>query len=157
MKIPEPIIEPATSIVESSRPSPLTNFCSATGVSGIAVVISAGCTWRTVNHYSGVLRNDKTLGLPSLSHRFKNAKLLSRKKNRVNLTLRDLFKPAPIVPDIFIGFVRCSCAGCRIGCHAAGHLRASRHALRSAAAGALSAKSFNGARFYQRQRGLADD
>jgi hypothetical protein len=39
MKIPEPIIEPATSIVESSRPRPLTNFCSATGVSGIAVVI----------------------------------------------------------------------------------------------------------------------
>ncbi len=39
MKMPEPIIEPATSIVESSKPSPLTNFCSATGVSVIAVVI----------------------------------------------------------------------------------------------------------------------
>jgi hypothetical protein len=39
MKIPEPIIEPATSMVESSKPSPLTNFCSAAGVSVIAVVI----------------------------------------------------------------------------------------------------------------------
>jgi hypothetical protein len=39
MKIPEPIIDPATSIVESSKPSPLTNFCSATGCSVIALVI----------------------------------------------------------------------------------------------------------------------
>jgi hypothetical protein len=39
MKIPDPIIEPATNIVESSSPSPLTNFWSATGVSVIAVVI----------------------------------------------------------------------------------------------------------------------
>jgi hypothetical protein len=39
MKIPEPIIEPATSMVESSKPSPLTNFCSATGASVIALVI----------------------------------------------------------------------------------------------------------------------
>jgi hypothetical protein len=31
MKMPEPIIEPATSIVESSKPSPRTNFSSATG------------------------------------------------------------------------------------------------------------------------------
>jgi hypothetical protein len=31
MKMPEPIIEPATSIVESSKPSPLTNFSSAGG------------------------------------------------------------------------------------------------------------------------------
>jgi hypothetical protein len=38
MKIPEPIIDPATSIVESSKPSPLTNFCSVGGVSAIAVV-----------------------------------------------------------------------------------------------------------------------
>jgi hypothetical protein len=39
MKIPEPIIDPATSMVESIKPNPLTNFCSATGVSVIAVVI----------------------------------------------------------------------------------------------------------------------
>src|SRR5438046_7726526 len=87
----------------------------------------------------------------------KNYKLLSRKKNLFNLTPRDLFKPAPRVPNIFVDFVRCSCADCRIGCHAAGHLRASRRAFRSAAPGALSAKSFDGARFYQRQGGLADD
>ena len=87
----------------------------------------------------------------------KNAKLLSRKKNRVSLTPRDSFKPAPIVPDIFVDFVRCSRAGRRIGCHAARHLRASRRALRGAALGALSAKSFDGARFYQWQRGVADD
>jgi len=39
IKIPEPIIDPATSIVESSKPNPRTNFCSvATGV--VAVVLS---------------------------------------------------------------------------------------------------------------------
>ena len=86
----------------------------------------------------------------------KNAKLLSRKKNRVNLTPRDLLKPAPIVPDIFIDFVRCSGAACRIGCRAAGRLRC-KPELRSVTLGALSAKSFDGARFYQRQRGVADD
>lgn len=102
-------------------------------------------------------RNDKTHGPPLANIDFKNAKLLSRKKNRVNLTPRDLFKPAAIVPDIFVDLVRCSGAGCRIDCHAAGRLRARRRALRSAAAGALSAKSFDGARFYQRQRGVADD
>lgn len=62
-----------------------------------------------------------------------------------------------MVPDIFGDPVRCGRAGCRIGCHAAAGLRASKRALRSAAAGALSAKPFNGARFYQRQRGVADN
>jgi hypothetical protein len=39
MKIPEPIIDPATSMVESSKPKPRTNFCSvAAGV--VAVVLS---------------------------------------------------------------------------------------------------------------------
>jgi hypothetical protein len=94
---------------------------------------------------------------PSPAIRLKNAKLLSRKKNRVNLTPRDVFKPAAIVPDIFVDFVRCTGAGRRIDCHTAGHLRASRHALRSATTGAFSAKSFDGARFYQRQRGVDDD
>jgi hypothetical protein len=83
--------------------------------------------------------------------------LLSRKKNRVNLTPRDLFRPAAIVPDIFVDLVRCSGTGCRIDCHAAGRLRAGKHALRSVTLGALSAKSFDGARFYQRQRSVADD
>jgi hypothetical protein len=87
----------------------------------------------------------------------KNAKLLSRKKNRGNLTPRDLFKPAAIVPDIFVDLVRCTGAGRRIDCRATGHLRASRHAFCGATAGALSAKSSDGARFYQRQRGVADD
>ena len=31
IKMPEPIIDPATSMVESSKPSPRTNFCSAAG------------------------------------------------------------------------------------------------------------------------------
>jgi hypothetical protein len=34
MKIPDPIIDPATSIVESSKPSSLTNLTSASGGSG---------------------------------------------------------------------------------------------------------------------------
>ena len=42
MKIPEPIIEPATSIVESSKPSPRTNFCSvATAVVAVLLSIKA--------------------------------------------------------------------------------------------------------------------
>src|ERR1700730_9327617 len=40
MKIPEPIIDPATSIVESSKPSPRTNFWSAAG--GEVVEVSTG-------------------------------------------------------------------------------------------------------------------
>src|SRR6185436_15359448 len=40
MKIPEPIIDPATSIVESNNPSPLTSFSSARGASVTALVIS---------------------------------------------------------------------------------------------------------------------
>ncbi len=36
MKMPEPIIEPATIMVESSRPRPWTNFASAGGA-GVAV------------------------------------------------------------------------------------------------------------------------
>ena len=39
MKIPEPIIEPATSMVESNNPSPLTSFSSATGASVTALAI----------------------------------------------------------------------------------------------------------------------
>jgi hypothetical protein len=39
IKIPEPIIEPATSMVESIKPNPLTNFCSVGAVSAAAVVI----------------------------------------------------------------------------------------------------------------------
>jgi hypothetical protein len=39
MKIPEPIIEPATSIVESSKPNPLTSFSSTTGASVTALAI----------------------------------------------------------------------------------------------------------------------
>ena len=87
----------------------------------------------------------------------KNAKLLSRKKNRVNLTPRDLFRPASIVADIFVDLLRCGGAGCRIGCHGAGHIRASRHAFRSATVSPLSAKSFDGTRLYQRKRGMAND
>src|SRR4029453_18368636 len=104
-----------------------------------------------------MLRNDKTLGLHPPNHRSKNAKLLSRKKNRVNLTPRDLFKPAPIMPNVFVDFVRCTGAGCRMGCHAAGHIRARRHALRSATVGELQEKSFDGTPLYQRERGMADD
>src|SRR5437588_1703357 len=37
IKIPEPIIDPATSMVESSKPSPRTNFCSV--AAGVVVVV----------------------------------------------------------------------------------------------------------------------
>src|SRR4029077_14924644 len=50
MKIPEPIIEPATSMVESNKPSPLTSFSSATGASVTALAISNPLDWRRVNH-----------------------------------------------------------------------------------------------------------
>ena len=98
-------------------------------------------------------RNDKTRGLFfGQTGDYRNAKLLSRKRNRVTLTPRDVFKPAAVVADVFIDVVRCSGADCRTGCHAAGHLRASRRALCRNPAGALPAKSFDGARFYQRQK-----
>src|SRR3989442_549961 len=38
IKIPEPIIDPATSMVESSKPNPRTNFCSV--AAGVAVMLS---------------------------------------------------------------------------------------------------------------------
>jgi hypothetical protein len=103
-----------------------------------------------------VPRNDKTLGLPSLAIDFKSAKFLSRKKNRVTLTPRDVFKPAAIVRDV-VDFVRCSGAGGWLDCRSTGHLRASRRALCSATTGSFSAKSFDGARVYQWQRGVADN
>jgi hypothetical protein len=39
IKIPEPIIDPATSMVESSKPNPRTNFCSV-AARVVAVVLS---------------------------------------------------------------------------------------------------------------------
>jgi hypothetical protein len=57
-------------------------------------------------------------GFPVLD--LKNAKSLSRKRNRVNLTPRDLLKPATIVADILVDFVRCSGADYRTGGTAAG-------------------------------------
>lgn len=71
-------------------------------------------------------------------------------------TPRDLFKQAADVPDILFDCVRGDGAGGRVGCHAAAHLRAGGGALRSDTAGAVPAKSLNGSRLYQRQRGVAD-
>jgi hypothetical protein len=59
MKIPEPIIEPATSIVESNNPSPLTSFSSARGASVTALAISNSLDWRRVNHQPRGWRNAK--------------------------------------------------------------------------------------------------
>jgi len=61
MKIPEPIIDPATSMVESHNPSPLTSFSSATGASVTALAISNPLDWRRVNHQPRVWRNAKKL------------------------------------------------------------------------------------------------
>jgi hypothetical protein len=61
MKIPEPIIDPATSMVESNNPSPLTSFSSATGASVTALAISNPLDWRRVNHQPRVWRNAKKL------------------------------------------------------------------------------------------------
>jgi hypothetical protein len=61
MKIPEPIIEPATSIVESNKPSPLTSFSSATGASVTALAIWNPLDWRRVNHQPRVSRNAKKM------------------------------------------------------------------------------------------------
>jgi len=74
----------------------------------------------------------------------------------VIFTPRDLFKQAADVPDILFDFMRCDGAGGRVGGHAAARLRAGGDALRSDTAGALPAKSFDGARVYQRPRGVAD-
>jgi hypothetical protein len=61
MKIPEPIIDPATSMVESNKPSPLTSFSSATGASVTALGISNPLDWRRVNHQLCAERNAKKL------------------------------------------------------------------------------------------------
>jgi hypothetical protein len=61
MKIPEPIMEPATSIVESNNPNPLTSFSWATGASVTALVILNPLDWRRVNHQPCVGRNAKKL------------------------------------------------------------------------------------------------
>jgi hypothetical protein len=61
MKIPEPIIDPATSMVESNKPSPLTSFSSATGASVTALGISNLLDWRRVNHQPRLRRNAKNL------------------------------------------------------------------------------------------------
>jgi hypothetical protein len=61
MKIPEPIIDPATSIVESNNPNPLTSFSLAMGASVTAVSISNRLDWRRVNHQPRIWRNAKKL------------------------------------------------------------------------------------------------
>jgi hypothetical protein len=61
MKIPEPIIDPATSIVESNSPSPLTSFSSARGTSVTALAISNSLDWRRVNHHACLHCNAKKL------------------------------------------------------------------------------------------------
>jgi hypothetical protein len=61
MKIPEPIMDPATSIVESNNPNPLTSFSWATGASVTALVISNPLDWRRVNHQPRAGRNAKKL------------------------------------------------------------------------------------------------
>src|SRR5438874_170421 len=61
MKIPEPIIDPATSMVESNKPSPLTSFSSATGASVTALGISNPLDSRRVNHQSRLPCNAKKL------------------------------------------------------------------------------------------------
>src|SRR5207302_8368183 len=49
MKIPEPIIDPATSIVESSKPSPRTNFSSDNGGAVVSKDGIWSLGWRRVN------------------------------------------------------------------------------------------------------------
>ena len=59
MKIPEPIIDPATSMVESRRPSPRTNFSSVAGGAGFIGRGFAGSDESRVNHYSTGSSNAK--------------------------------------------------------------------------------------------------
>lgn len=87
----------------------------------------------------------------------KSAKLLSRKKNRVNLTPRDVFKPMAVMADVFVYFMRRIGADWRAGRHAAGLLRAHRHTFCCAPIGAFAAKSFDGARIHKWKRSVAYD
>jgi hypothetical protein len=61
IKIPEPIIDPATSIVESNKPSPLTSFSSVAGASVTGLGMSNPLDWRRVNHQLGLWRNAKKM------------------------------------------------------------------------------------------------
>src|SRR5216117_2990840 len=122
MKIPEPIIEPATSMVESSKPSPLTNFCPASGVSLIAVVIWADWIWRRVNHHWCASCNAK-------KRLFKTQKCLRVKKNCANLPPRADLKSPVLRAEVSSDFLRCVGTDCRIGCRTAGRLRAGNRAV----------------------------
>src|SRR5437762_7940496 len=137
MKIPEPIIEPATSIVESNNPSPLTSFCSATGASVTALAI--GIPWiggeLIINRVSGATPK-------SCSNHF------TGKREACSLPATDDLKSSAACTTVAVGLLRCSGFGYRISCHAAWHFRADGAAVRSIAACPLATKSFVAARLH---------
>jgi hypothetical protein len=118
MKIPEPIIEPATSIVESNNPSPLTSFSSATGASVTALAISNPLDWRRVNHQPGVSSNAKKL-----------RKSFYGKKEACNLPATDDLKSSAARTTLDVGLRRCLGFGHRIGYHVAWRSRADSAAV----------------------------
>jgi hypothetical protein len=118
MKIPEPIIDPATSMVESNNPSPLTSFSSATGASVTALAISNPLDWRRVNHQPGVSSNAKKL-----------RKSFYGKKEACNLPATDDLKSSAARTTLAVGLRRCPGLGHRIGCHIAWRSRADSAAV----------------------------
>src|SRR6266536_1502832 len=113
MKIPEPIIDPATSMVESNNPSPLTSFSSATGAAVTALAISNPLDWRRVNHQPRVWRNAKKL-----------LKSFYGEKEGCSLLATDDLKSSAACTTVAVRLLGCSGCGHRIGCHAAWRFRA---------------------------------
>src|SRR5882724_6408685 len=96
IKIPEPIIEPATSIVESNNPSHLTSFSSATGASVTALAISSPLIWRRVNHQT-----------PGSGNAKKPRKVVYGKKEACNLPATDDLKSSAAHTTLAVGLRLC--------------------------------------------------
>jgi hypothetical protein len=108
MKIPEPIIEPATSIVESNNPSPLTSFSSATGAVVTAVAIRILCVGGEliINRVSDAMPK-------SWSNHF------AEKKEACSLPATDDLKSSAACTTVAVGLRRNPRFGHRIGCYRA--------------------------------------
>src|SRR4026209_31724 len=108
MKIPEPIIDPATSMVESNNPSPLTSFSSATGASVTALAIRI--LW-----IGGELIINRVIHamLKTCSNHF------AEKKEACSLPATDDLKSSAARTTLAVGLRRCCGFGRRTGCHVA--------------------------------------
>src|SRR5947209_10316530 len=152
MKMPEPIIDPATSIVESTKPSPRTSFWSAAGCE--IVEVSTGLNALGVGRVNLTGPNRAT---PKAAfHKFpaSAAEFISASRERCYSRRRDFQGPSSrgrgasyFADGVRSRLVRSGAVQCR------GAIANSSHraewAVSSVAAGPLHPKSFAGPRVHQ--------